>query len=720
MMNINKFKLLALALSVSILAACESDPSSKLQDSIVESTAISNFDPANGVIPFPNDLLFKGMVDGTLNIPVADETDLSDPKVAMNGLDGFSTVAPITTGFTGRINEGSINGDSIKIYEVTLSSGPIPGGAAVALNKQLTYGVDFVGAVSSVDPTGASLAILPLKPLSPKTSYYVVITSSLESSDGNPMGMSGGYAFAKLTTPLVDGGGVSQAAGLTDAQAVALEPLRLLVSTSEAAISAADANLETTDIILSWSFTTESISDVLKQVRADIRGGAVPNSFLVDSMSDSPLGGANIWVGSVDVPYYLTAAANANDLTPLGSFWKGTGGSNLTRIDLSVLNPALPPARLSPVATDAALSIPLMVSVPKSAMPGTGYPIVIYQHGITTNRATMLAVADAFAQAGIAVAAIDMPMHGLTGNETNGTEAFFEAAGVSERTFNLDLVNNTTGALGSDGITDSSGKHYINLKNLQNSRDNFRQSTSDLFALTYAIDNLTAGSSTFDTNKIYFLGHSLGAIVGVTYAALEPAVRDAVFVFGGGYVSKILDGSAGFSPQIVAGLAAIGVDKGTADYESFMGATQTTVDSGDPVNYASALAAKGPGILFVEMVGGNSSPSDLVVPNTVPDGNDTSGLTVPAPLAGTEPMLKLMGLTQVNSNQGPAADLKHSVKFVVGNHGSLLDPSADDFNDATTNLAVTTEIQTIAATFLASDGAVVSFTDNSLLQVPAP
>ena len=47
----------------------------------------------------PNNLLLLGTTDLTLNIPVADPTDVSDPKVAMNALDGFSTTAPWSTTF---------------------------------------------------------------------------------------------------------------------------------------------------------------------------------------------------------------------------------------------------------------------------------------------------------------------------------------------------------------------------------------------------------------------------------------------------------------------------------------------------------------------------------------------------------------------------------------------------------------------------------------------
>ena len=419
---------------------------------------------------------------------------------------------------------------------------------------------------------------------------------------------------------------------LDEATLATFEGLRQIITVSEAVVAASDADIEVSDIIQSWSFTTQSTGDVLEQVRTDIRAGAVPATALVDSGTDSPLNAADIWVGTIDVPYYLTAASSVNGTEPLTEFWQGVGGSILSQFNVNAVS----------TSTE---TIPLMVSVPKSAMPGAGYPVVMYQHGITTNRTTLLAVADALAAAGLAAVAIDMPLHGVTGNETNGTEAFKTDM---ERTFDLDLLTQdaTTGATTAatpDTVTDSSGSHYINLSNLQTLRDNLRQSVSDLFAVNYALDDLTAGASTFDTSRIYLVGHSLGAMVGTTFAALEPTVRDTVFAFGGGSLAKIIDGSSSFSPTLVAGLAAQGIAKGTPDFESFVGAAQTVIDTADPINFATDLVAKGDGILFFEIVGGNSSPSDLTVPNTVPDGNDTSN-TVPAPLAGTDPMLALMGL----------------------------------------------------------------------------
>src|SRR5256886_17583813 len=91
--------------------------------------------------------------------------------------------------------------------------------------------------------------------------------------------------------------------------------------------------------------------------------------------------------------------------------------------------------------------------------PPTGWPIVIFQHGITANRTSVLAIAEPFAQAGIVAIAIDLPLHGLTVPfdptkpstylYASSANPFYAglglpASGSIERTFDLDTLNNTT------------------------------------------------------------------------------------------------------------------------------------------------------------------------------------------------------------------------------------------------------------------------------------
>ena len=110
--------------------------------------------------------------------------------------------------------------------------------------------------------------------------------------------------------------------------------------------------------------------------------------------------------------------------------------------------------------------------MPQGIEPVGGWPVLIFEHGILRNRMDMLAVADSFADSGFMVVAIDLPLHGVTDPTSllyaSGTNPLYSglslpATGSIERTFDLDVLNNTTGAAGPDGQIDSSGANFINL-----------------------------------------------------------------------------------------------------------------------------------------------------------------------------------------------------------------------------------------------------------------
>ncbi len=257
-----------------------------------------------------------------------------------------------------------------------------------------------------------------------------------------------------------------------------------------------------------------------------------------------------------------------------------------------------------------------------------------------------------------------------------------------ERTFDLDLVNNTTGAAGPDGKIDSSGSYFINLASLLTSRDNAREAAEDLRQLTATlplVDLNGDGKPDLDTGHIRFVGHSLGAITGATFLGIEDNVTSATLGMGGGGIPKLLDGSATFGPIIAAGLAAAGLAKGTPEYESYLVAAQTVVDSGDPINYAVAAASLHP-IHLIEVVGGAGALPDQVVPNSVEN----------APLAGTEPLAKVMGLKSASRSVWDDKGVRAIVRFTQGDHGSIIDP--------TTAVGATAEMQGQMIKLLQTEG----------------
>jgi dienelactone hydrolase len=698
----------AAAVASSLLAVCAArDAHAYDYTAPVPFHPVATFDPANGVVPFPNNLLLLGSTDLTLNIPVDDPGNFGDPKVAMNTLDGFSTVAPWTTTFNMPLDATSLaGGDNVRVFQVMLTG---PGGAVTGVVRELSSPEEFVVAVVPSDTTGRTLAIVPTQPLEQMTSYMAVLTNGIKNAAGEPIRASLPYLLAERTTPLCSGGN-STVPALPASQACALEPLRQLTNAQEAAATA--AGVPAGSITLSWTMTTQSTSVVTQTVDAIVEASPPADTTLAPTgrtLADLGLGlpgVADIWIGVIAIPYYLSAPSEDDPTAPLTKFWKGAPGAYIEQCagfgldpdstNLTYCNPV-------PVATSTQL-VPVVMTIPNArsghSKPGAGWPIVIYQHGITRNRTDVFAIAGTLAAQGYAAIAIDLPLHGIT-DTTNpfyiGNTPFAQL-GAQERTFNLDLEDNASGAPGPDGTIDPSGTWFINLSSLLTSRDNLREGAADLFEVAHAIPSMHISAGTdFDGANIAFVGQSLGSIVGTTFLSIDPNVNTGVMSVPGGGIARLLDGSPTFGPRIRAGLAAAGVEPGTPDYDAFMGAAQTAIDSGDPINFNLASAA-GKNILMQEVVGGGDVLPDQVIPNTVPG----------APLSGTEPLIAEYGLAPISQSTQDPDGIRGATRFLQGDHGSLLDPT--DFPLATA------EMQGEMASMVVSGGTAVQVTYPQILE----
>ncbi len=703
---------LTLALSTLLLAACggssNSDravptaPSNNNSGSPVTGVLTARFDPSNGVVPLPNNLLLSGTTDLTLNPPVADPNNYGDPSAAISTLDGWSTVGPMSASFNAAPDASSIvPGQSIRIFEVSLTG---PGGGVTGITRELAGGTEFVAALAPSDATGKTLAIIPTQPLQQLTSYLVVLTDGIRDARGNDATPDQTYFLAKRTSPLCVNGQSTDSL-LPSATACALEPLRQLTNSHLAA--AGQAGIAADKVVLSWAFTTQSITPVMQAVRSVTQPGPM---MLVNSGMNIGAAGlppiADIHIGTLTVPYYLSAPSAANPTAPLTGFWKAAPGAYVPPFDAAGLSPLstnITFANPFPVKTSD-VTIPVLATIPNAASgrvkPATGWPVVIFQHGITGNRTHALAVSATLAAQGFAVIAIDLPLHGLPADSPFAIGNTPFAATASERTFDVDYVQNDPDSLetGPDGIPDASGTHFINLSSLLTSRDNLRQAVADLFVLTASIpwtDIDGNGTGDFDSSNIQFVGLSLGAIVGTPFLALEPNVNVGLLSAPGGGVARLLDGSVAFGQRIRDGLEAAGVEAGTPTYDSFMGAAQQVIDSIDPINYGYASAQNA--ILLHEVVGGGDNLPDQVVPNSVAG----------APLSGTEPLIRALGLPTLTETTQAANGIRGVVRFTAGEHASIISPTAP---------AVTAEMQGQMASLLASGGAAVLIQDTSVIR----
>jgi hypothetical protein len=203
------------------------------------------------------------------------------------------------------------------------------------------------------------------------------------------------------------------------------------------------------------------------------------------------------------------------------------------------------------------------------------------------------------------------------------------------------------------------------------------------------------GLPDLDGSNVQYLGLSMGAILGTPFVAVEPTLSSAVLSVGMGGIARGLNASQAIGPSIRAGLAAAGIVEGTADFELFFTLVQTVIDSADPINWGAEAALNHP-ILYHEVIG------DMVVPNAVPT----------APLSGTEPLMRIMGLTSYSTTQSDPAGLRLAGRFVPpASHGSLLSPASSP--------AATVEMQGQAGSFFATRGEIVVVINEDTM-VPVP
>jgi Pla-1/cef family extracellular lipase len=757
------------------------------------------FDPANAIISVPNDLLFSGTLDGTLNLPVEDPLNGSDPLVALSALDGWSTVNPFTIDIdfpagTSLSGNSVSNPASVRIFEALMGGDigceVVPLGAACLVVSELTFGVDFISQKS-----GASIVVIPLIPLKGKTSYILALTNNLQDDSGKAIAGSGTYESVRQN--------INEYPLASDAQ----RGLQAIINSYENAIVAAGAVHDS--LIYTMVMTTQSTTDVLFTAKALLaaplaQGGIPP----VISVTDTTISvaqafamqglvlpanlqalysTANLWSGSVTLPYYLGVPTPENPMAPINDWWRSLCDSGAMLAGLAAENPAAIPAgplsesdgvciavsesaglsapglrdlssvmeldternltKFSPVpapkammpldvqlttpdispttdAVRASFGLPVLTSIP----PG-GWPIVMLQHGITSKKEDMLAMTGILSTIGFATIAIDHPLHGSRG---------FDITGPDNIPDGIDDIN----------ASSVSADQYMNLASLLTTRDNLRQSTVDMLGLRLSLSTIPNVNGT----NVHFLGHSLGAITGINFLALantplNPAL-DALFAvssnslampgimvanflmespaFGDlikssltlaqspefqGYIAQVNPGIVapteaqmiGYYQDFYALLSPVQQGELDAVFAQFTFAAQTVTDAGDPINYLAAMAASQTPTHLIEVVGnGSDNLSDQVIPNSV----------ATAPLAGTEGAVVLLGLPSVNETTLGSG----VVRFVVGHHSSILDPSPrPEAPDAAMAGRATQEMQGQVAGFFLSGGQAITVTDGDVI-----
>lgn len=667
--------------------------------SIVTGVLTAVFDPTAGLqgVPIPNNLFYRGTTDLTLNAPT---TGLSGTAAALvnqiNSLDGFSTVERWTTTFVddnrspGAIDPSSVvPGQSVRVFQVTTQQFV----AVTGIVRELTPYIDYVAAASN-----NVVAIVPLKPLPEYSSFMAVLTNDIKDIAGNDATPDQTYFLSKRRTPWVDANGHSTYELLSDATAQSVEPLRQITQSME--LNAAAYGIDPEDIILSWTVQTQSISPTLGLLRSTVAPAPVIMGPVAGNTGQLGLGLpgiANFQVGVITLPYYSGIPSAQNPVAPLTDYWKAEPGAYVPPFDQFGLDPTstnITVANPFPVVTGMQ-TVPLMVSVPNAnsgmTRPAEGWPVVIFGHGLGGNRVLLLLVADALAAAGFVGVAIDFPLHGVVPQDPLFAPFYIENTPfgpiANERTFNVDYVNNQTGAPGPDGVVDASGTHAANFQEFRASRDNLRQGIIDLAVLASTVGTIDLNNDTIPDLQgtgIGYAGFSWGGVNGAGFSALEPLVDKSFLNVAAGGLVRAFESSPTFGPRIRAGLAAAGIMPGNPLFELYLTVGQSVIDSGDPINWIARTSLSKPTLMH-EVIG------DTVLPNAVAG----------APLSGTEALIRTGNLAAFSTTQVNVDGLRVAARFIPpAIHSSLLLPTG--------SLAATLEMQGQMASFMASGGTLVS------------
>jgi len=209
------------------------------------------------------------------------------------------------------------------------------------------------------------------------------------------------------------------------------------------------------------------------------------------------------------------------------------------------------------------------------------------------------------------------------------------------------------------------------------------------------------GDSTpdLDGTNVYFIGHSLGAIDGGTFAAIAnadsaTALKGVDLIAGGGGIVRLLDNSPAFAPRILGGLsAAAGLTTGDADLETYFNVLQATVDAGDPINFVNDWKNNAKPMLLTEFLGDQvvpNYPNSVSDPSTLPcwssatQPSDLCGYSLngiperSAPLSGTEPLITNSGAQTMTSNAiFTASQPVWAVRLIKGSHTTPVLPQGD-------------------------------------------
>jgi dienelactone hydrolase len=532
-------------------------------------------------IPLPIDLMIDPTT-GRVDVPAApwDSAVEAEAKGRLSELDGASLSGSQLFEFTAPLNAATITEANVKLYQLGASPVLVPATVELLLDKQHLV----------VTPKSGRLA--------EKTSYALVISKDVQDALGQPPAIMPIGHFLRSQTPvLVDG--KSQIHAIDDHDAVKLENSR------QELVAALDT-LGRDRILAAWPFTTMSVKEPLVTLRnLSTALGTSPNPANVTKQTPTQaLGEFLIGIGSIFnvSSVYHGTIETANFMDPKLRTWRGDGGHAIENVRFTM-------------------------TMPKSTSTGP-VPVVIFGHGLVTERRFVLAVGDALAAKGYAAISIDFPYHGSRTycakggpisvvDPSDGSLASLEPceAGTTcndeGRCVDAQGNGNHLAMFPVISMPIASGAMFLEIEHIANSKDHFQQALVDLGALDRA---LRLGNwqqhigRPIDTTRIYYAGQSLGGIMGAVFLGTNPDIKRAVLNVPGANLVPMFDDSQFFSAQLDAFFTRQKVSRESFEGRRFITVAKWFMDKVDPQHYGEIIGNRA---LMLQM-----ATLDMIIPNT--------------------------------------------------------------------------------------------------------
>lgn len=553
-----------------------------------------------GKMPLPSDFL-RDPATGLVDIPILDgDTELErNAKADLARLDGFALSADLLFDLSGPIDAATLPG-AVRVFAVPEEGSP----------EEIAV---------TAEPRRADTAVLvklPERPLLPATEHVVVVTKALRDARDQPVEAMLPGMLAMLDAPVYDG--TAPTLGTLDGESAArVEPVR--AANQRGLERLVEAGLLTRDdVAVAWPFKTLSVAEPMRAARDAAELFDLPADPM-DVERRSPVQAA------LDFPL------SALTLLRVGDVYEGS------IMTADFLDPLTRKRRED--GTFEPRSIDFVMTVPNGHPEGEPLPVVIFGHGLMTERRFVLAIGDALAAEGLAAIAIDLPYHGnrthcvWTGPQClvnpldqtgdmicptpceRGTTCApdgrcVDSAGEGNALNNWPIVS----------FPQASGGAFVDVNEMVGTRDHFYQAITDLSALKRSLEQgdwKSAIGHDIDP-AIGYVGQSLGGILGSVFASVHPDIKRVVLNVPGADLIDLFRESVVFRSHFDAFLAREGIERGSEEHDRLLNIGRWIMDPIDPQTFADYLIKESfePGVsvddreVFIQM-----ATLDLIIGN---------------------------------------------------------------------------------------------------------